>query len=455
MIVEETVRRYEPGFRAREVQQIAGWIRAGVSGSVVGLPGAGKSNLFSFMSQYPQWVRAHVGRSFQHQIVIIAADLNNLADGRLATLYRLILRAFYEGRMQFSPELAQRFTDLFTDMKGVSDSFVLQSALRDVLQNGCSHALRIVLLLDRFDAFCAMADPAMTNTLRGLRDSFKQTLCYIVGMQQAIAYLPNPTALGELYHLLDLHTLWLGPMTRTDSTYMIAQEAVRFGHTPPDRGVIDSLCRITGRFPALLKAACHWWVTQEMLPSRSEWTAVLSALPSTQFRLRELWVGLDQEEQAALSAVANGRAADEAVLCRLLQKGLICRAAAGLQIRGELLHRYVQRADPPGRGRLCLDEETNNIFQGGKLLRDLSPLAQSVLRFLLRYPHIRHTKTEIIEHAWPDDQLRQGITDDSLYRVVADLRKVIEPDAGKPIYLVTWRGQPEGGYQLFPEGRPG
>ena len=45
--------------------------------------------------------------------------------------------------------------------------------------------------------------------------------------------------------------------------------------------------------------------------------------------------------------------------------------------------------------------------------------------------------------------------DDALYQVVKELRRKIEPDPAAPRYLVTWRGKPEGGYQLFPEGRPG
>ena len=88
-------------------------------------------------------------------------------------------------------------------------------------------------------------------------------------------------------------------------------------------------------------------------------------------------------------------------------------------------------------------------------MRDLSPLARAVLHFLVRHPRARHTKTDLIVNTWPDELRRQGVTDDSLYQVIRELRKKIEPNPAKPCYIVTWRGRPEGGYQFFPEGRPG
>lgn len=44
---------------------------------------------------------------------------------------------------------------------------------------------------------------------------------------------------------------------------------------------------------------------------------------------------------------------------------------------------------------------------------------------------------------------------DDLYQVIFGLRKKIEPNLSKPSYLINWRAKPEGGYQFFPEGKPG
>ncbi len=74
--------------------------------------------------------------------------------------------------------------------------------------------------------------------------------------------------------------------------------------------------------------------------------------------------------------------------------------------------------------------------------------------YLLRHPRARVTKTQLIEGVWPDDTVADGVMDDALYQVIRGLRRKIEPEPGQPRFVVTWRGRPEGGYQLFPEGRP-
>jgi DNA-binding response OmpR family regulator len=119
-----------------------------------------------------------------------------------------------------------------------------------------------------------------------------------------------------------------------------------------------------------------------------------------------------------------------------------------------LLAAYLAGTKGEGRGKIWLDEETHEIYQGQTLLGPLAALEQSVLTFLIQRPRQRHTKTDLIINTWPDELRRQGVSDNSLYQVIFSLRQVIEPDPADPVYLVTWRGKPEGGYQFFPEGRP-
>ena len=69
----------------------------------------------------------------------------------------------------------------------------------------------------------------------------------------------------------------------------------------------------------------------------------------------------------------------------------------------------------------------------------------------------RLTKTALCYELWPDDviiDLEVDVANARLQQVVRQLRKVIEPNPSQPIYLITWRGKPEGGYQLFPNGQP-
>jgi hypothetical protein len=457
---------YQPTYRAEQMRTLASWILAGQSGSVIGLAGAGKSNLLGFLCHRPEVLRSYLPPE-AISVALIPVDLNNLPSNTLATFYRVILRAFFEIRDRFDQMSQQMTAELYQENRATRDPFLAQSALRELLLQFQAQQIRVVLVMDRFDKFGQIATPQMLDTLRGLRDSFKGTLCYIVGMRQEMVYLFDPGALGEMYEILDTHVCWVGPMNETDARRLIAEETY-MASTGPGEAEVAHLLALTGGYPAVLKAACHWWLSLFDRPPASEWMDTLLEERSIRSRLEEIWAGLTQEEGRALSEMQRRCIRDGTIaagdgdievrhrhaLSNLVDKGLCRRTAGGWRIFGDLFAAYVASVEGQSGGKLWLDETTDELYQGQIPLRDLSPLEREVLRFLVEHPRTRHTKTDLIISTWPDELRRQGVTDDSLYQVVRELRKRIEPNPAEPCYIVTWRGRPEGGYQFFPEGRP-
>ncbi len=473
---------YPATYRAREMKILASWISSGESGSVVGLPGCGRSNLLGFLCHRPEVFQAYLLPQ-TGPVALIPVDLNNLPANNLSTLYRVILRSFYRVCDQFDHTLQQTITTLYQENRIERDPFLPQSALQELLVLFQEQQMLVVLVLNRFDRFCQMTTPHMVNTLRGLRDEFKDTLCYIAGMTQEVAYLPDPAVLGQMYELLDNYTCWVGAMHESDARNLITR-AVHAAPVPPSETDVMTMLALTGNYPALLRAVCHWWLSTGNKLVHSEWGLALWAEDSIQHRLKKIWDGLTQEEQFVLSeleklqivtmetSAGNGRETkttlkdfDEIyqnfaeqhpdILTRLAVKGICCRTETGWRIAADLLATYVAHVEGRGRGRIWLEKKTGEIYQGQTLLKDLTALERSVLSFLLKHPRIRHTKTDLIVNTWPDELRQQGVTDNSLYQVILTLRKAIESNPGQPSYLITWRGKPEGGYQFFPEGRPG
>lgn len=486
---------YPSTYRAAEISILANWIHREQSGAVVGLPGCGRSNLLGFLCHRPEALRSYLPVE-AGPVVLIPVDLNNLPTHDLSTLYRVILRAFYTVRGRLDAPVQEAITRLYLENRAEQDPFLPQSALHELFQLFQSQQIRVVLVLNHFDRFCQEATPRMLNTLRGLRDSFKDTLCYIVGMSQEVTYFPDSAALGDMYVLLDRYICWVGPMVEADARQLIAQE---MGTVPtPDPKIeksaetapkplaeeeVQLLLALTGRFPALLKAACHWWLVVKEKPAFSAWVEILLADPTLQYRLDELWAGLTQEEQLVLSEVQKLQmrsvSFDDSeeqiqdgqerlvkafeglnkqsgsVLARLTDKGLCRQTETGWGIVGDLLAAYVAQVEGRGRGKIWLDQATTEFYQGQIPLDGLTPLEREVLDFLIKHPRERHSKSVLIDHAWPDEFVREGIADDSLFQVIKKLRQKIEPIPSKPCYIITWRGQPEGGYQFFPEGKPG
>jgi hypothetical protein len=472
---------YPATYRAKEMKILADWIAAGESGSVVGLVGCGRSNLLGFLCHRPEILQNYLPPDAR-PVALIPVDIYNLPANDLSSLYRTILHAFYWVRERFTPTLQQIITDLYLENRAAQDPFLPQRALYDLLQMFQDQYWQIVLVLNRFDRFCQTATPQMINTLRGLRDSFRDTLCFLVGMLQDVVYLPDPAALGDMYELLDSRVCWVGAMDETDARHML-ESVLHTAPTPPSEVEINTMLTSSGRFPTLLKAIATWWLTTLKRPVATEdWAETLLKQDNIHYRLERMWNGLTQEEQLTLSEVQKLQSQMRAeqvgkeipieniseelktsfqvlakrqshALTRLAAKGLCYQGGGCWWMTGELLAAYVARVEGRIRGRIWVDEKAKIIYQGQDSIEGLTALQYEILRFLIKNHRIKHTRDDIIDNAWPDEEQREGITPNALQVHIASLRKKIEPNPAKPRYLITWHGRP-GGYQFFPEGKP-
>jgi DNA-binding winged helix-turn-helix (wHTH) protein len=406
-------------------------------------------------------------------VLLVPVDLNDLPDTHISTLYRMILRSFYEVRWQLGEALQETLSERYRQHRTMTDPFVLQSVLRELLLHLHEQYVQVVLVLDRFDDFCKLAEQAMANTLKGLRDNFKETLCFLVGMRQEAAYISNNEKLGELRELVDAHICWVGPMSEDDTRHMLLQQAEQMGRLLNEEQVLE-LWRLTGGYPALVRVASDWWRLEGHREDISIWEGHLLHMPSMQHRLQEVWDGIPPDEQNLLleiqriwlqTAVVKMNHAEISqtfahltrqqpyLLRALATKGLcICQPDQTLRFFSDLFTGFVTANVERGYEEVRLDELTSEIYQGKRPLRELSNLERSLLTFFLENPCVKLTKDELILNAWPKEIVEdEGVSDESLYQVISALRRKIEPlRSKKPRYIVTWHGN---GYQFFPDGQ--
>ena len=461
------------------MQIIADWIAAGESGAVVGLRGCGRSNILGFLCNRPDVLRTYLPNQAS-EVAVIPIDLNDLLEAELSLFYRIVLRSIYRVRHHYHQGIQQAISETYQEYRGERDVFLTQSALQELLLLCQTHDMQVVLVLNHFEHFCEIATTQMVNTLKGLRDGFKDTLSYIVGMPQEVAYLPDAEILGDMYELLDSHVCWVGAMDEDDAKDLI-NRATQMSAGSPDDSELSTMLTLTGGFPSLLKVTCYWWTGAGIKLCQTHWLDRLIAESSIQHRLMLIWSDLTQEEQFALVEVqrreesikqvnaqqtltvsTNGDNSFQSfinqhhdVLTRLAIKGLCYKIKNKWCLASQLLATYIANYKQLGRGKIWLDEGTQEIYQEQTPVAKLTTLEQEVLTFMIRHPRVRHTKTDLIDNTWPDELRQEGVNDNSLYQIILNIRKAIEPNPSKPHYLVTWRGKPEGGYQFFPEGRPG
>ncbi len=465
---------YPVTYRATEAKTIAAWISAKESGSVVGLSGSGRSNLLGFLCSRPDVLKSYLSDK-ANPIAMIPVDIYNLPTNDLSSLYRTILHAFYWVRTDFDSALQETITQLYLENRAQQDPFLPQRALYDLLLEFQNRQTQVVLVLNRFDRFCQTATPQMLNTLRGLRDNFKDTLSYLAGMLQEVMYLPDPAVLGDMYELLDSHVCWVGTLSQNDAYDMLTKFTKS---TPPipTEGDMAAMLALSGCFPVLIRAVGTWWTQMSNPPADiDQWAAQLLQETNVQYRLQRIWDGLTQEEQLTLSQIQNLHAQAHPinhsfpkhlaksyqllsqeqlyVLTQLEAKGVCHPAKGGWWITGHLFFTYLSQMQTKARGKIWLNHTAKAVYQGQTVIQNLTPLEYNILSFLTQHPRTKHTRDTIIDNAWPDEELREGITPNALQAHITGLRKKIEQNTSKPRYLITWHGRP-GGYQFFPEGKP-
>lgn len=250
---------YPASYRLSEVNSLAAAVQQGECAAVIGLSGAGKSNLLGFVANRPG-----LG------LPLAFVDCNRLSQPGADAFWRLIRRSM-DG----------------TSIPQSLDEFdALESSLASRLTAPES---RFCLVFDRFDAIPAELHPIVYSRLRALRDANKYALTYIIAARQPLD--PN----SELAELFFAHTLWLGPLSLEDAAWSAASYAARAGLNW-DEDVISTLVRLSGGYPALLRACCEACAAGCPLEP-----AQLQAHPAVRRRLKEFWSTNPTPEEMGLS----------------------------------------------------------------------------------------------------------------------------------------------------------
>lgn len=141
---------------------------------------------------------------------------------------------------------------------------------------------------------------------------------------------------------------------------------------------------------------------------------------------------------------ACGRPRDLFLLADILLKVHCWSDSVELRLTSDDLDAAVIRfRDLYGVPLLRLDEHEREVFVGGKLLdKQWSPLEYDLLSYLYQSPRTVRSKDEIYLEVY---ETEEGVSDQAIDSLVFRLRRKIESNPKKPVYLITERGK---GYRL-------
>ncbi len=218
---------YPDHYRQAEVEYITRAVSAGECCSMIGLSGAGKSNLTGYLCH----------RAAAPKFILMDCNRVTLSsDGQLASLFQNIQRSM-PGQKALPPALSDPTTALET----------LEKTLDQVFDGSTGN---LALVFDRFDALLRQPDPGLFNCLRALRDRWKYRLSFVTATRRP---LPQDNEFAELFFA---NTFWLGPLAPIDADWSIQSFAQR--HTLVwDAALRQQICAVSGAYPAFLRACCE------------------------------------------------------------------------------------------------------------------------------------------------------------------------------------------------------
>ncbi len=298
-------------------------IHAGRSCAVVGLRGAGLSNVLRFSAER-RVVDNYLSAPAAYTLPVY------LETGWLtqpAALCHEIIRQINrtaEHRVTKADQNALHYLEQQIDQAAAPDELLSKAVT--LLCHTPQH--RLILILDEFDQPFLHLPADMLRRLRQIRDEHKLRLCYLVGTCREFTVLAplrsvHDEAVDKFTELFDEDTYPLRPYTRADIHDAIVRKTFDWRQRPTADDE-DRLYRLTGGHAKLLVAVLRLWEEHRHLP----WSSFERVAHEDQ-HLRDLcaaiWIDLDPGEQFALFALATDRRAEirSGELELLRRKGLI------------------------------------------------------------------------------------------------------------------------------------
>ena len=319
--------RYPIDFRSEIVHPIMAEIQHSGSVSIVGLAGAGKSNLVHFMGQ-PEVLAHYLPHSEATRTHVLSVQCRPGTQPK-EELFGKMLSALLQA-FELAPETP------------LAESTFNQ--LRSTLASLCGRrGQRLVFVFDEFESLISAQGADFFEDLRELRDEHRTSgnLLYVVITHRMPQRIPGSPSFEEskFFEILRNNIFPLGPYRKVDARGMLHVLLQRQGVQAISPAASDRLIAFSGGHAGLLRA-----VVEELSPNFERSAPRLLTLVSESQRIRHagehIWTHLHIQEQRALSSLVFGQAIPPAMQQFLFKRGLLDEADSS-SLSSLLLREYI------------------------------------------------------------------------------------------------------------------
>lgn len=432
--------RYTITYREAEAREVMSWVKAGQSGCLVGLRGAGKSNFLRFL--LCEDVQRHYLGQDCADFAFVLINFLALTERTEWAVYELILDRLLGQLPLLGIGGAEEMASLHREAMRSRDLLAAQRAVARCVDLLCQRpAQRVVLLFDEFDAMFRALDPSLFRCLRAIRDAHKGQVSYVVVASDELACLRDDlTQVEHFYRLVSRNARGLGPYSQADTRQMIhhlvSQRSIELSEDDTTR-----LVELSGGHAGLLKATLSLLWNARYEGDLAKLAPALNDEPAVRAECQKVWDSLPESEQAALCTLAGGAQADPPTLRRLQRKGLVREGQPAPPLFSPLFADFVRQQTPSPLGGTVISRSPPIVQIDGQPVEGLTELEFETLCHLYEHRGQVCTKDDLIENVYRQqyDRMKGGVTDAALQTLISRLRAKIEPDPGHPRHVITVR----------------
>ncbi len=322
-------------FREADLEVVMEHIHAGKSVEIIGLGSVGKSNFVRRL------MRKDVQDRYLYQMhqesaycVFIGIDANSLLEPMPSALdptlpsgwsgYELIASRLLQAVMDHqlvahitNPKDASHPESLYalyhkiwpSDSAHNNTHIVAFRYLEDLVHRifaGSSQSFRLIFIFDEFEKMLRELPPRFFQSLRSLRDQYKDRIIYITTARQILPLLVTEDLLIEYESFFDLFVdtrHFLLPYGPSDADQTFQRMSSRQGYSPPPASIREQMMMATRGHAGLLRAAFSAWEPKKLIfdgLKDVEVIATLLNLPSIQEECGTIWRSLSNRERRVL-----------------------------------------------------------------------------------------------------------------------------------------------------------
>lgn len=401
--------------------------------AIYGIRTIGKTTLLKFLKdpegaaqRYVSFVRAEYQPGGGRRLLFVYLNFHNFKPGDS------VFVAMFE---QLIDDMKDADLDDLMTMPTIDQDMTTQDivdAMRTMLNDLEEMHIRVVFLLDDFDAPVMVIDANDDGLLRTLNDH----AALIIVTEDPISELrPDIVASSPLLGILRPEAISLIP---EGVAHHLINDPIPDTDSQFSDGEIDFLVEIAGRQPFLLTAAAELYydmrretpnISQRVQKSaerqhlQTRFMLQISATPHVENVLQLTWKKLDDDEKELLRAISEGQNFDlltrhNTLAVRLSNKALIYWNSRqdSYQICSLLFANFIRQ------------KHTNN-HRGGtrsstQLADHLTPIDRALLQYFLDHSGQVCTFDELLDAVWEDSDKSKRALDAAVYR----LRKSLSDD---------------------------